>query len=148
MSDERKIYEPESLPEEERPLGRFMADAHSIAFRPLASLAEAKSVEDGVVILQGDDGGQVYVVSPASLVLCSESTLEQLLVDLDELAWPGNDPNMRRLYYERLAIGSGVPGGKGGGRVCREPWVHDDFLDRGLGPAIAGVLRGERARLE
>ncbi len=148
MSEDRKIFRPDSLPDDERPLGRFMADAHGIAFHPLASLAEAKAAEDGVVILQGDDGGQVYVVCPASLVVCAESALEQLLVDLDELAWPGNDADMRRVYYERLATGSGVSGGMGGGRVTTEPWVHGDFIGRGLGPAIAEVLRGVRARIQ
>ena len=34
------------LPDQERPLGRFMADAHGVAFRLLASLAEAKTRED------------------------------------------------------------------------------------------------------
>lgn len=148
MSLDRKILKPDALPDKERPLGRFMADAHGVAFRPLASLAEAKAADDGVVILQGDDGGQVYLVCPASLVRCAEATLEQLLIDLDELAWPGNDPNMRRVYYERLATGSGVPGGMGGGRVAAEPWIHGDFIGRGLGAAIADVLRGDRARIQ
>ena len=46
MSESRKIYKPDSLPDQERPLGRFMADAHGVAFRPPASLAEAKTRED------------------------------------------------------------------------------------------------------
>jgi hypothetical protein len=148
MSEDRKIHKPNLLPDHERPLGRFMADVHGTVFRPLTSFAEAKTVQDGVVILQGDDGGQVYVACPVSLVSCSESTLEQLLVDLDELAWPGNDADMRRIYYERLAIGSGIPGGMGGGRITDEPWVHSNFIDRGLGPAISDVLRGVRPRIK
>jgi len=54
---------------------------------------------------------------------------------------------MRRIYYERLATGSVVAGGMGGGRLTTEPWVHDDFIGRGLGPSIVEVLRGIRARI-
>jgi len=28
------------------------------------------------------------------------------------------------------------------------PWVHSDFIGRGLGPAILDVLRGLRARIK
>lgn len=148
MSKDRKIYKPESLPAHERPLGRLMTDSPGAAFVPLASLADARSVEDGVVILQGDDGGQIYVVSRAAFVACTESSLQQLLVDLDEIAWPGNDPDMRRIYYERLATGSGIAGGMGGGQVTNEPWIHQEFIDRGLGTAIRDVLEGVRARIQ
>jgi len=148
MSEDHKIYKINLLSDRERPLGRFMADVHATALRPLTSFAEAKEVQDGVVILQGDDGGQVYVARSASLVSCSESTLEQLLVDLDELAWPRNDVDMRRIYYGQLPAGSGIPGGMGGGRITDVPWVHSNFIDRGLGPAILDVLRGFRARIK
>jgi len=147
MSTDRKIHKPESLPDHERPLGRFRAEGHDVVFRPLASLAEARAAEDGVVILQGDDGGQVYVVCSAAQVQCSESALEQLLVDLDELAWPGNDPSMRRIYFEQLACGSGIAGGMGGGEVGEQPWIHRAFIDRGLGSVITDVLGGIRARV-
>lgn len=57
-------------------------------FVPLPSLADARDVPDGVVILEGDYGGQIYVVAPAARVACSEGALQLLLRDLDDIAWP------------------------------------------------------------
>jgi hypothetical protein len=124
-----------------------MADARGIPFVPLHSLAEARAYPDGVVILQGDDGGQIYVVCPASEVRCDEAALESLLVDLDEIAWPSNPPDMRRVLFERISPGCGVAGGMGGGRVTEGPWVHPEFDHAGLAAAVVSVLRGERARI-
>ena len=126
----------------------MMADAGQSPYLPLHSLEEAKAAPDGVAILQGDDGGQIYAVCRASRVSCSADILETLLCDLDEIAWPGNDPDMRRVYYERLSEGAGVAGGMGGGTVTSEPWIHDEFVGAGLKDAILDVLRGERERLK
>ena len=142
---EQKLFVPESVRIHERPLGGFMAAAHGAAFHPLRSLSEAKAAHDGTVILEGDHGGQVYVVARAAYLQCDESALEQLLADLDALVW--NDPDSRRIYFERLPVGSGVPGGMGGGQVTESIWIHPEFNDKGLAPAIEGVLRGLRPRV-
>ena len=97
-------------------------------------------------LLQGDDGGQIYVVARATQVKCSVEMLEQLLIDLDAIAWAGNDANSRRIYYERRPIGSTVAGGMGGGFVSQTPWVHEKFVK--LAPAVLAVLRGERTRIQ
>jgi hypothetical protein len=134
---------PERLESHERPLGRIFADAHGGRYVPLRSLGEAKAVADGVVILQGDDGGQIYVVARAVDVSCSESALEALLQELDEMSW--RDASMRHIYYERLPVGAGVPGGMGGGVVEKTPWVHKEFVKLGLQESIVAVLNGGRA---
>jgi len=105
---------------------------------PLKSLKEAKSDKDGVVILQGDDGGQTYLVCLASQVACSEHDLELLLKDLDEIAWPGNYPDMRHIYYA---------GSMGGGVVSVEPWIHTQFIELGMVSAIHEVIQAKRERI-
>ena len=123
----------------------MVSDARHISYQPLHSLDEAKSFSDGVVILEGDDGGQIYIVSPASLVECSAETLNQLLRDLDAIAWPGNDPNSARVFYERLPIGAPVFGGMGGAIVSSDVWVHDAFCKLKLDAPIRNVIFGKRA---
>lgn len=110
----------------------------------LHSLGEAQSYPDGVVLLLGDDGGQIYLVCPATLVICSRSTLNRLLTDLDQIAWPGNAPDMRRVVFQRRSSGSHVAGGLGGGYVVNDVWIHARFRSRGLEPAIRDVLAGRR----
>ncbi|MCA1819201.1 MAG: hypothetical protein LC620_03985, partial [Halobacteriales archaeon] len=117
------------------------------SYAPLKTLAEARAAPDGVVILQGDDGGQIYVVAPARLVACTEGALQTLLVDLDQTEWRGNDPSSRSVYFERLEPGRGVWGGMGGGRVEPDVWIHADLHAAGLADRIREVLGGRRPRV-
>ena len=137
MSD---LFHPEHLPDHESPLRRMMADASGQPYIALRSLDEAKLAPDGVVILEGDDGGQIYAVARAPAVRCSEETLQRLLRDLDAREW--NDPSMAHLVYERRPVGSPVAGGMSGGTVLAELWVHQRLSH--LESSIAAVLRGER----
>jgi hypothetical protein len=70
-----------------------------------------------------------------------------LLVDIDEVEWPGNDPSMRRVYFESKPLGQGVPGGMGGGRVTDSPWIHPRLVENGFADAIRGVLDGTTEKL-
>jgi hypothetical protein len=116
-------------------------------YRPLGSLAEARASSDGVVILEGDWGGQIYVVAPAARVAADEAALGRLLRDLDALAWPANDADGARVRYERLPAGAAVPGGMGGGVVAEGGgvWVHAELAARAA--AIGEVLAGRRAAI-
>src|SRR5688572_23587284 len=143
MNDQSDLFHPEPTPEHESPLRRMMSDATGQPYAALGSLAEAKQVPDGVVILEGDDGGQIYVVVRAADVHCNEDTLRHLLRDLDAREW--NDPSMAHVIYERRPVGDTVPGGMGGGAVAAGLWVHQRLSH--LEDSIAAVLRGERDRL-
>lgn len=146
MTKKPKIFSTKASSRIERPLAVFQSETAGVAYQPLSTLGEAKEFEDGIVILQGDDGGQIYVVIKATDVKCSTETLETLLVDLDKIAWPGNDANARHIYYERRSLGSTIAGEMGGGCVSEAPWIHKNFAE--LVPTILAVLRGERASIQ
>jgi hypothetical protein len=124
-----------------------MAEAHGEDFRPLRSLDEAKRCEDGVVILEGDYGGQVYLTCPARLVCCPPETLYQLLLDIDSKCWECNSGDGAGIYFERKPAGSGVWGGMGGGRVHAGLWLHPGVEALGLRPQIEAILAGKQDRL-
>ena len=127
------------------PMRSLIAEAEGTDYRSFDSLSAARLDPNGVVILEGDDGGQIYVVVRAIDVACSEDTLHQLLCDIDVREWPGNDLNSARVCFEQRPIGSGVAGGMGGGVVSDGVWVHPRL--RALEETICEVLRGKRARL-
>jgi hypothetical protein len=113
----------------------------------LHSLEEAKLFSDGVVIFEGDDGGQIYIVCPAARIECSTEILERLLRDLDHISWSSNDLNSARLFYERLPVGAPVFGGIGGATVEDDVWIHQSFTDSGLDDPIREVIGGRRSRI-
>jgi hypothetical protein len=82
----------------------MMADAHGSEYMAFERLEEAKNDPDAVAIFEGDDGGQIYAVVPVSQIACPETSLERLLADFDKFCW--NDPDGRRIYYERWPAGS------------------------------------------
>ena len=133
----------ERLPEHESGLRRLMADASEDAYIAFKSLAEAQAHPDGVVVLEGDDGGQIFAIFPAAQVRCSVAALERLLRDLDHIAWPGNDTNASRVFYECRRFGAAIAGGMGGGTVTPEGWIHKEFRDLGLENNIRAVIRGQ-----
>jgi hypothetical protein len=135
------------LPEHESPLRRMMADAAGRPYIAFRNLSEAHADPDGVVILEGDDGGQIYVVFPASAVRAPEPALNQLLIDLDSIAWPGQ-PDMARITFEHRPVGAGISGGMGGGVVEPKGWIHQEFVRLGLEEEIRGVIDGSRDRIE
>lgn len=119
-----------------------MSPADAPPYQLLGSLAEARETPDGVVILQGDYGGQIYVVAPAARVACNEGALLRLLRDLDDIAWPGIEDAGSEVLFERLASGATVPGGMGGGRVDDDVWIHPELARHAA--AIRDVLAGRR----
>lgn len=136
------------MTDSESPLRRMMDDTGKATYRPLASLSAARADAHGIAVLEGDDGGQVYIVCSAQQIQCSDTVLQQLLIDLDEIEWPGNDPNMRRIYFESRPVGEGVPGGMGGGQVVDGFWIHPSLAKHGLSDAIKEVLSGKKQRIK
>lgn len=140
---DRKVVEAH-----ERPVGKILADAHDEPYAPLRTFEEARAAADGVVIAEGDYGGQIYFTCPARLVRCDEALLWQLLEDVDATQWGSVQEGSASLYFERLPVGSGVWGGMGGGQVVEGVWVHDDLRDQGDDGAIRDVLEGRRRFFE
>jgi hypothetical protein len=126
------------LQPDESGLRRLIADAPGASYQALASLTEAKLHEDG---------GQVYAVFPARAVQCDAKALDHLLRDLDAIAWPRNDRDSARVFYERHPPGARIAGGIGGGVVDVRGWVHQEFRDLQLDDQIREVIAGQRDRI-
>lgn len=116
----------------------MLADAHGTRYAALRSLEEARRVPDAAVVMEGDDGGSIYLTCPVRLVRCDEAALRQLLLDLDEHDW--NDPESTGLFYELLPVGSGVAGGTGGGVVADGVWLHPELEAKGLREHAEAVI--------
>jgi hypothetical protein len=145
--DEEPIAAEGPIPRHESPVRRILADAHGGTYVAYPTLEEARADPDAALVMEGDDGGQIYVACPLDVVGASEETLRRLLDDLDALAWSTSDPDAAELRFERLPAGSGVAGGMGGGRVLPEIWVHAEFAELGIDEHIRDVVRGHRDRL-
>ncbi len=134
------------IPEHESPLRRMMANAQGTPFHPLRTLEEARQHEDGVAILQGDWGGQIYAVIPVRMILCSLESLQRLLLDLDTIAWSCNENEGASIFYERKPAGTGVAGGMGGGASTGTLWIHPEFDD--IAEQIQHIIAGEQLSLD
>ena len=127
----------------ESPLRRMIADSAATGYQAFASLDAARRSPGAFVILEGDDGGQIYVVAPVERVACAESTLHSLLHDIDSCEW--NAPDMARLVFERHQPGDGIPGGMGGAAADPNVWTHPQLsVARAI---ILAVLADERATI-
>lgn len=134
---------------------RLAADAAGADYRALRSLDEARAVDDGVAVLEGDFGGRIYAVFPAAIVGCSEEGLVELARDLDaharfatggQTGGPAGTGDVA-VYFERHCIGAAIAGGAGGGVVLPGGWVHDEFVRAGVEQPILAVVAGHRDRL-
>jgi len=128
-------------------LRSLLAEATGVAYVSFVSLDQAREESGVVVVLEGDEGGQIYAAFLASGVGCAEERLAMLLRDLDAIAWPGNDEGMARVVYERLPIGSGIAGGMGGGMVQPHGWVHPQFVSLEIEAEIRSVVAGRQDRI-
>jgi hypothetical protein len=122
-----------------------IADAHGTGYEVVESLRRAQAREDYPVVMQGDDGGSIYLTCQAVQVRCDQGALTALLEALDARYW--NDRDMARVFYERLPVGSGVAGGTGGGVVANGVWLHPKLEEQGLRDAVEAVIAGERDRI-
>lgn len=81
----------------------------------------------GVMVLEGDWGGQVYLTVPLRRI-GPNAQLETLLARLDRIAWPSNGGQGRRAYMKAASVREGISGGMGGGRVFSHAvWLHPEF---------------------
>jgi hypothetical protein len=138
-----KKPKPSPLPAHESAVRRLVADAAGTEYTALHSLAAARAFADAVVVLEGDYGGQIYVVAPVSCVKCEEAVLHSLLAEIDAMEW--TEPEGASVFFERLPVGTGVPGGMGGAVVQEGVWVHERLHTHRS--AIVAVLAAERASI-
>lgn len=99
-------------------------ESENIPYVAFENLTEAKKIPNSVVILQGDDGGTIYLTCPVNLIKCSEDKLRKLLEYIDKQFW--NDLSGTGIYYEIFTEGDIVPGGMNGGIVVDGIWIHPE----------------------
>jgi hypothetical protein len=135
--------EPEHLPPHYSAVRFLSAKGEGTDYKAFATLEEARQHPDSAAIMEGDYGGQIYFTCPVKKIACSEGVLQQLLNDLNSLAWGDGEG----LYYEVLPVMSGVWGGMGGGLVVDGVWIHEEFELVGLMTEVEAVVSGRQARL-
>jgi len=145
-STEAELAEVDVIPAHESALRRMVADSHDGRYEAVESLDAAKATIDAVIVMEGDYGGSIYLTCPVGLVQCDESTLWQLLHDLDKHGW--NDPEGASLYFEVAPVGSGIAGGTGGGVVTDSVWLHPNLEKLHLRARVEAVISGDRGRIE
>ena len=123
----------------------MIADAHGEPYHAFRTLLDAQEAADGLVVMEGDYAGQIYLTCPASHVRCDQETLELMLRDLDALSW--KDAASAQVFYERGLPGSGVMGGMGGGLIVDGVWIHPQLQKLGVEEAVREVIGGTRKRI-
>jgi len=119
------------------PMKKIVATSHSKEYKSLKNLDQAKKTKNAYVVMQGDDGGQIYLVCPVIKVACGEADLRLLLETIDNAAW--KDMSMAGLYYEIYQPNSKVTGGLGGGSATNDLWIHPN-LEK-MRPEIQAMLQ-------
>ena len=128
--------------DDESPLRSILHIAKGEPFNPLPNYEAAKISDNGYVVFEGDDGGQIYLTCPMKYVNCNHNTLLRLLNDIDKMFW--NDESACRVFYEAFAMNSGVWGGMGGGVAIDGLWIHDSLNEAGLFDRIQAVITGKK----
>jgi hypothetical protein len=133
------------IPRGYSPIRFAMSEVCNIEYKPIEDFEEALNTEDAVLVMEGDFGGQIYLTCPMKLVRCSEEALENLLTDLDDIAWHCNKGLGTGIYYEVRKPGDWISGGMGGGYVSDGLWVYPEFDDREN--EIKDVIEGRSERI-
>jgi hypothetical protein len=123
----------------------MIAESGGETYSAYDTLEAARTAIDVSLVIEGDDGGTIYLTVPVSRVCCSEARIQQLAEDIDALYW--NDRSMLHISFEVLPVGSGVAGGMGGGRVIDGIWLHPKIEALGITADVEAVLGGTRDRI-
>ena len=100
------------------------------------SYAEAHADKMCYLIMEGDDGGQIFLTVPVNITNTNEENLSALLKEIDERTW--NNPRTRSMYYIHGNDGKEIAGGMDGGLLRTGLWVHPTL--NGLREYIAEKL--------
>jgi hypothetical protein len=106
-------------------------------------LEEAKKINSSYLVMEGDYGGQIYLVCPVKLIRADSDTLKRLLIDIDKHGW--NDEHGRGMFFEVFIIGDIVAGGMGGGFAENELWVHEGI--QSIKNEISKVIYGKKLKI-
>jgi len=107
----------------------------------------SKKAKNGTLIMEGDWGGQIYLICPMKYIQCSEDDLNRLLEKIDQLCWSCNENDGASLNFKRKNPGDGVIGGMGGGTVVDGLWVHPEIDKKKLIDRIWDILQGRATTL-
>jgi len=102
-------------------------------------MEEAGHDPHAAVVLSGDYGGAIFLTVPVSRLRCDLDTLQTLVSDLDAVSWMSGDLTIATVALERHAVGTGVPGGDGGGLVVDGVWTDPTRLPQGIRDQAAEV---------
>lgn len=123
--------------------GPWSADAYNgpvMCSSLYKTLEQARSDQSAALVMEGDSGGQIYLTCPVARIGCEPEALENLLIELDSFAWGDGET----FFIKHLPIGSHVAGGMGGGAVIDGVWLHEDFENLHLRPAVEQIVFGIR----
>jgi hypothetical protein len=122
----------------------MIAESQGNSYKFFRNLSDAVA-HDAIVILQGDEAGQIYLTCPATKVKCTETDLQRLLEYLDSKAW--KDLDSAGIFYESPSPEGTVSGGMGGGLVVNGVWLHPRLVDMGIEDKVKAFITGESASL-
>ncbi|WP_165073236.1 ankyrin repeat domain-containing protein [Paludisphaera rhizosphaerae] len=137
------------LPPHHSPSRNWVVEYHShpsLRYEAFRDMAEARGRADALAILDDADG-KTLATYPLRRIEASEEDLNQLLVELEDVAarlrdWPPPEAH-GRVFYEppdvfRLIYDTAVD----------RLWLHEDLYLAGLGGAVEAVFRGVASRLD
>lgn len=128
------MIEPVEISAHESPVENVM---HKVIgseqpYKPLRTLEEARGMEHGSVVIEGDWGGTIYLSCPVKYVHATQEEIEALAEWLERQFWDCNfdasGEGGQGVYYKDAPPGSGLMGGMGGGAHLDGLWVHPDLL--------------------
>jgi hypothetical protein len=131
------------IPDHHSPVRHILNETQGETYQPIATLNEARNYENAYLVMEGDHGGQIYLVCPVKRIKCDWNTLTKLLIDIDKLEW--NEELGRGIYFEKFNDGEIVAGGMGGGIATNVLWVHEGI--HSIKDEISKVINGKKTRI-
>lgn len=116
--------------------------SHGIPYISIRSIKKARK-KNAYIIMEGDDGGQIYLTCPLKYIKCNEKKLKEILQYLDNICWGCNEGEGANFYYEIINNRKGIAGGMGGGAIIDGLWLHPNIEEKNLRKEIEEMLKKE-----
>ncbi|MFD0675599.1 MULTISPECIES: hypothetical protein [unclassified Paenibacillus] len=143
MTNKNDEKDMKLIPQFHSPLRHIMNEAHSLNHKFIKTFEEAKEIKNSYLVMEGDHGGQIYIVCPVHIIRADLGTLSRLLIDIDNAQW--DEADSTGMYFEIFNPGDIVSGGMGGGLALEKLWVHENL--KGLENEISKVIYGKKTRI-